>query len=364
MNASLFRFFFILFLASIFSTVVQAQHDEATGELADTTQSAESFDAGKFVVEHVTDSHEWHIVSFGNTHITLPLPVILYSKTSGFHAFFSSAFHHGHPFRGFTIPEEGKFKGKIVEVDAGGNITGKPLDFSITKTVAGGLITAALLILLMVAGARKAAKNKGKAPSGLLNLIEPVIVFVRDEVAIPALGEKKFERFLPFLLSLFFFILLGNLFGLIPFFPFGFNLTGNISVTLVLAVFTFLMTTFSGNKHYWKEIINPDVPWWMKYPIPLMPVVEFAGLFIKPVILMVRLFANMMAGHMILTVFVSLIFIFSNLMGNAAGWIVSPVSVLFSVFILLLDILVSFIQAFVFTLLSALYFGMATAETH
>jgi len=197
-----------------------------------------------------------------------------------------------------------------------------------------------------------------------LNLIEPIVVFIRDEVAIPALGEKKQERFLPYLLSLFCFILLGNLAGLIPLFPLGFNLTGNISVTLTLALFTFLVTSFSGNRHYWKEVFNPDVPWWMKYPIPLMPLVEFAGLFIKPVILMVRLFANMMAGHMILTVFVSLIFVFGNLMGELAGWIVSPVSVLFSVFILVLDILVSFIQAFVFTLLSALYFGMATAEHH
>jgi F-type H+-transporting ATPase subunit a len=154
------------------------------------------------------------------------------------------------------------------------------------------------------------------------------------------------------------------LIGLIPLFPFGANVTGNISVTLVLALFTFVITTFSGNKHYWKEVYNPEVPWWMKFPIPLMPVVEFVGLLSKPIILMVRLFANMMAGHLIITVFVSLIFIFSSIWGNLAGWIVSPVSILFAVFILILDVLVSFIQAYVFTILSALYIGMATAEHH
>lgn len=169
---------------------------------------------------------------------------------------------------------------------------------------------------------------------------------------------------MPFLLTLFFFILINNLLGLIPIFPFGANVTGNISVTLVLALFTFFMTNLNGNRHYWKEIFNPDVPWWMKAPIPLMPFVEFAGMFTKPFVLMVRLFANMLAGHLIVTVFISLIFIFSNVFGSVAGWGISPVSVIFSVFITLLDVLVSFIQAYVFTLLSALYFGMATAEHH
>ncbi len=169
---------------------------------------------------------------------------------------------------------------------------------------------------------------------------------------------------MPFLLTLFFFILLNNLLGLIPIFPFGANVTGNIAVTMVLALFTFFVTHIKANKHYWKELVNPDVPWWLKVPIPLMPIVEISGVFTKPFVLMVRLFANMLAGHMIVTVFVSLIFIFGSLMGAGAGYGVSPVSIAFSVFILLLDVLVSFIQAYVFTLLSALYFGMATAEEH
>jgi len=216
----------------------------------------------------------------------------------------------------------------------------------------------------MLTVARSAKRNAVAAPKGMYNVVEPVVVFIRDEVAIPAIGDKKAGRFMPFLLTLFFFILINNLLGLIPIFPFGANVTGNISVTLVLALFTFFMTNLNGNRHYWKEIFNPDVPWWMKAPIPLMPFVEFAGMFTKPFVLMVRLFANMLAGHLIVTVFISLIFIFSNVFGSVAGWGISPVSVIFSVFITLLDVLVSFIQAYVFTLLSALYFGMATAEHH
>jgi len=196
------------------------------------------------------------------------------------------------------------------------------------------------------------------------NLFEPIILFVRDDVAKPAIGEKKFEKFMPFLLTVFFFILINNILGLIPVFPFGANVTGNIGVTLVLALFTFFITTFSTNHHYWKEIYNPDVPWWLKYPIPLMPIVELTGVITKPFVLMVRLFANILAGHLIVTVFVSLIFIFNVKMGIEAGLGVSVLSVAFSVFILLLDVLVSFIQAYVFTLLSALYFGMASPEHH
>lgn len=340
-----------------------AEHPAA--QERDKTAHAEGpFDAGKFVIDHVADAYEWHIATIGATHISVPLPILLYSREKGFQAFFSSRFHHGQAsWKGFAIAPEGKYEGKIVEINEQGEITGKPFDFSITKTVAGTLIAALLLVVLMLSMARATQKNKGKAPTGFQNLVEPVIFFVRDEIARPAIGNH-YEKYMPLLLTMFFFILVDNLTGLIPVFPFGANITGNISVTLVLAVVTFLVTTFSGNKHYWKEIFNPDVPWWMKYPLPVMPFVEFFGMFTKPFVLMVRLFANMMAGHLIVTVFVSLIFIFSQLFGPAGGWLISPVSVVFSIFILLLDILVSFIQAFVFTLLSALYFGMATAKHH
>jgi F-type H+-transporting ATPase subunit a len=323
------------------------------------------------VIEHVLDAHDWHILSIGDKHISVPLPVMLYSKNpelhdgKSFHAFMSSKFHHGHDdYKGFRLSHSEENKGKIVEVDAKGHEVGKPIDISITKAIAGAIVAAIVLVWLLFATVRISKRNAGKAPTGLQNLIEPVILFIRDEVAKPAIGDKKYKKFMPFLLSLFFFILINNLLGLVPIFPFGANVTGNIAVTMVFALFTFFVTHIRANKHYWKELYNPDVPWWLKFPIPLMPIVEISGVFTKPFVLMVRLFANMLAGHLIVTVFISLIFIFGSLMGPAVGYGVSPVSVVFSVFILLLDVLVSFIQAYVFTLLSALYFGMATAEHH
>lgn len=340
--------------------------EEAQAELQD-----EKFQAGEFIMEHVSDSYEWHLTSFNETHICIPLPVILYSQNPGLHEgrrffiFMSSRFHHGHSdYKGFRISTQKKNKGKIVELDEQEAELGRPLDISMTKTVTGALLTALLVVWIFLAVARSARRNKGKAPRGLQNLFEPVILFVRDEVARPVIGEKKYERFMPFLLTLFFFILINNLTGLIPVFPFGANVTGNISVTLVLALFTFVVTAFSGNRHYWKEALNPDVPLPLKFPVPLMPILEILGMFTKPFVLMIRLFANMLAGHMILAVFISLIFIFAAVLGPVFGLVISPVSVGLSIFILLLDILVSFIQAYVFTLLSALYFGMATAEHH
>ncbi len=348
----------------------QQGHDDSQDHEAD-SHKEEGFNAGEFILEHVSDSYDWHIVSFGNTHISVPLPIILYSKNpelhegKSFHVFMSSKFHHGHAaYNGFHISESKAYEGKIVELDAHGNEIGKPIDISITKTVAAVLVSVILLfwLLFSVVGATK--RNKGKAPTGIQNLIEPLIIFIRDEVAKPTIGDKKYEKYMPFLLTVFFFILINNFMGLIPIPPFGANVTGNIGVTLVLALFTFAITTINGNKNYWKEIYNPDVPWWLKFPIPLMPIVELSGVITKPFVLMVRLFANMLAGHMIVTVFVSLIFIFASLGGAAAGLGISPISVAFSVFIVLLDVLVSFIQAYVFTLLSALYFGMATADHH
>lgn len=354
----------LIIILGVFSGTGFVQAGEEPGKAADSTQT-ESFDAGKFVIEHVSDAFEWHIATFGKTHISIPLPIILYSSGKGWNFFMSSRFHHGQEtYNGFRIEHEGKNEGKIVELNERGEVLDLPVDLSITKTVAGIFVSVIILLLIFLNIAKSAKKRANQAPAGLQNLFEPIILFVRDEVAKPAIGEKRFEKFLPFLLTAFFFILINNILGLIPVFPFGSNVTGNIAVTMVLALFTFFITSLNGNKHYWKEIYNPDVPWWLKYPIPLMPIVELSGVITKPFVLMVRLFANMLAGHMIVTVFVSLIFIFSKLMGVEAGLGVSVISVAFSVFILLLDILVSFIQAYVFTLLSALYFGMATSEHH
>lgn len=366
------RGFVILLALSVMNFApLRAQHTVEASGYEEDTHTENSFDAGKFVLEHVADSYEWHVVSFGDTHISIPLPVILYSKKpelhegKRLHVFMSSEFHHGHAeYKGFRLSESEKNEGKIVELDTHGNEVGKPIDISITKTVAGVFVSVIVLFLLLFAVVRATKRNKGKAPSGIQNLVEPVVLFIRDEVAKPAIGERKYEKYMPFLLTLFFFILVNNLLGLIPVPPFGANVTGNIAITMVLALFTFAVTTINANKHYWKEIYNPDVPWWLKFPIPLMPIVELSGVITKPFVLMVRLFANMLAGHMIVTVFVSLIFIFGSLMGAAAGYGISVVSIAFSVFILILDVLVSFIQAYVFTLLSALYFGMATADHH
>lgn len=343
---------------------VNPAEQSITHELAPAEESV-SFDAGKFVMEHVSDAFEWHIASFGETHISVPLPIILYSSNKGWNVFMSSKFHHGHDaYKGFRIEQHGENEGKIVEINEQGEVVGLPIDISITKVVAGIFVSMVVLFLIFLSIAKSAKSRVGQAPTGLQNLLEPIIIFVRDEVAKPAIGEKKFERFMPYLLTAFFFILTNNLLGLIPIFPFGANVTGNIAVTMVLGLFTFFVTAINGNKHYWKEIYNPDVPWWLKFPLPLMPIIELSGVITKPFVLMVRLFANMMAGHMIVTVFISLIFIFNSLMGPAVGLGVSPISVAFSMFIIMLDILVSFIQAYVFTLLSAIYFGMATSEHH
>ena len=359
------KLFIITVLSLIAFSPGQRLYAEESGPVNDSKKVEKEFNAGEFVMEHVSDAFEWHLATFGKRNVSIPLPIILYSKNSGWHIFLSSKFHHGtSAYKGFRIEHGGKNDGKIVELDGNGEVIDLPVDLSITKTVTGIFVSVIILLWIFLSVARSARKNEGKAPGGLQNLMEPVILFLRDEVARPAIGEKRFERYMPFLLTLFFFILINNLLGLIPIFPFGANVTGNIAVTMVLAVSTFVITTFSGNKHYWKEIYNPDVPWWLKFPIPLMPLVEVTGVFTKPIVLMVRLFANMLAGHMVVTVFVSLIFVFAKLMGVYFGLGVSVISVLFSVFMVLLDVLVSFIQAYVFTLLSALYFGMATEEHH
>jgi len=358
------RLSFLLIIFAVFLNPGITRANEA-----DTTtvegKNAEKFNPGKFVIEHVSDAYEWHIATIGEIHISVPLPIILYSSKKGWNFFMSSKFHHGRePYTDFRIEHEGKNEGKIVEINEVGEVIDLPIDLSITKTVAGIFVSVIVLLFIFLSIAKTAKRRGNKAPTGMQNLFEPIIIFVRDDIAKPAIGEKKFEKFMPYLLTVFFFILINNILGLIPVFPFGANVTGNISVTLVLALFTFFVTTFNTNHHYWKEIYNPDVPWWLKYPIPLMPIVELTGVITKPFVLMIRLFANILAGHLIITVFVSLIFIFANLMGIEASLGVSVISVAFSVFMLLLEVLVCFIQAYVFTLLSALYFGMASPEHH
>jgi F-type H+-transporting ATPase subunit a len=329
-------------------------------------EKAEKFNAGDMIIEHIVDAYEWHIMEIGHTVVSIPLPVILIYDGKLI-IFISNKFHHGKAaWRGFKIEEEGAKKGKIVRVKDGtmeaDPDAGRIIDLSITKTVMAIFISAALLLIIFLSVAKSFRKNEGRAPKGLQSLLEPLILFVRDDIAKAAIGEKKYEKYLPYLLTVFFFIFFNNLMGLIPIFPFGANVTGNLAVTGILALFTFMITTFSANKNYWKHIYNaPGVPWWLKFPIPLMPVVELMGVITKPFVLMVRLFANMSAGHIIILGFMSLIFIFGNIKGSL-GAAVAPVSVAFGIFMGFLELLVAFIQAFVFTLLSALYFGMAMEE--
>ena len=348
------------------ATVVVA--GEPAGGTEAKHQEENGFKPGDMIIDHIVDAHEWHIATVGHTHISIPLPVILIDDGKLI-AFMSSRFHHGQEsYKGYRLMTGAPYKGKIVKVKDDGvtvdEAAGLPLDFSITKNVASIFICLILLLGIFLSIARSYKKNTYRAPRGIQSLLEPLILFIRDDVARPAIGEKRYGKYMPFLLTVFFFIFFSNLLGLIPFFPGGANVTGNLAVTMVMAVFTFIITTLSGNKAYWKHIVDaPGVPLWLKFPLPLMPVVELIGVITKPFVLMVRLFANIMAGHIVVLGFISLIFIFGAI-NQWVGYGVSVVSVIFYVFLGLLELLVAFIQAYVFTLLSALYFGMATEEHH
>lgn len=329
---------------------------------------SKGFNTAEFIFDHVSDSYEWHIVTVNHHHVSIPLPIILYSKKSGFHLFLSNKFHHNDGvYKGFRIEAQGKYKGKIVELNKNGEVdeaTPLPYNFSITKNAFSILFTSILLALIFIGIARRYRKDPDSPPKGLQNVFEPFIIFIRDEIAIPSIGEKRYVHFMPFLLTLFFFIWFSNLLGLIPLFPGGANVTGNISVTMALALFAFFTINRHANKDYWKHIVSPPgIPAFLKLPIPIMPLVEFIGVFIKPFVLMVRLFANILAGHMVATVLLSLIFIFSSMIAWL-GFAVAPISLVFLIFMSLLELLVALIQAYVFTLLTALYIGMATEEHH
>jgi F-type H+-transporting ATPase subunit a len=264
--------------------------------------------------------------------------------------FMSSAFHHGeHEVDGYKLVGN-----KIVPVDP--NVT--VYDISLTRNVVQMILALTLLVVILINIAKKYAKGIGtnQAPTGLQNAIEPVITFVRDEVAKPNLGHA-YQKFLPYLLTVFFFILINNIFGLIPG---SANVTGNIAFTAVLGVISFIIISVNGSSHYWGHIFNPPVPGGIK---PILVLVEFLGVFTKPFALIIRLFANMLAGHIIIICLISLIFIFGGL-SAAIGWGFSPVSIAFAVFIYLIEILVAFIQAFIFTNLTAVFIGQAIEDVH
>lgn len=350
---------FRIFTAAIFLLLFNMSF----AALKDSEQD-EPFNTTELIFHHIKDSHTFHIAG----DISMPLPVILWS-TNGPVVFMSNAFHHD--VEGKTIVEKNGMKfvnvhekiyqldtdaGKVVfDSEGHPNNAKRPIDLSITKNVFSMFLSIAVILLIFLLSARSYRKSELKVPSGVGKFLEPIIIFIRDEIAKPNIGEHKYKKYMPFLLTLFFFIWINNLFGLIPFFPFSSNLSGNIAFTLALAVLTFLITLFSSKSHYWKHMLwMPGVPVYMK--VFLAPI-EFLGMFIKPVALTIRLFANITAGHVIVLSLISLIFVLNSI------W-VSPASVIFVVFISVIEVLVVAIQAYIFTLLSALYFGQALEAEH
>ena len=351
---------FLAFFSVTSSAFAQMDSVQTTANTHAEPEGKEKFDIGKFALHHIADSHSWHVI--GDYYIQLP--VILYTE-NGLVNFSSGDFQYNDDAK--VVVEKGgqrfvKFHEKIYYASATPNDHGqyvqldekhhalneRPLDISITKNVCTLLISIVILLAVFLSVAKGYRTNHGKSPKGIQSWMEPIIIFVRDDIAKPNLGHK-YERFMPYLLTVFFFIWFNNMLGLVPFLPGGANLTGNIAVTMILATATFLLTVFNGNKYYWKHIFAPDVPKLMW--IVMIPV-EIVGIFTKPIALMIRLFANITAGHILVLSLICLIFVFNSLY-------IAPVSIAFAVFIGGIELLVAFIQAFIFTILSALFIGMA-----
>jgi F-type H+-transporting ATPase subunit a len=348
--------------AAVFSNRLLAQDSASQAmpkeaEAASRAEKKEGFDAAEVIFGHILDNHEYHFTEYhdteGNVHyVSLPLPIILYSKERGLTLFSSSRFDHGHAtYNGYKVEEE-----KIVALKENGAVDEsiKVYDLSMTRNVIQMIIGLSILTWLMISISNSYKKGHGviSAPKGKQNLLEVLIIFVRDEVARPNLGQK-WEKYMPYLLTTFFFILINNIFGLIPGTA---NVTGNIAFTVVLGLISFVVIIASTNSHFWAHIFNPPgVPGFVK---PILILVEFLGVFIKPFALIIRLFANMVAGHIIIICLISLIFIFGQ-MNSVAGWGTSPVAIAFTIFIYFIEVLVAFLQAFIFTNLTAVFIGSA-----
>lgn len=356
LKSTFYKLFFALAAALFWLVPAQAgeePHPAAEPAAAEhaTEEGHGKFNPGKLVMDHISDSHDWHLWGSHEHPVSIPLPVIIYNKERGFSAFLSSRFEHGHvSYDGYRLEE-----GTIVSEDGSSFY-----DLSITKNVMAMFLAIGLILVVFISVAKTYTRKKDEAPSGLQNAIEPIILFVRDDIAKAAIGEKHYARFMPYLLTIFFFIWVNNLLGLLPIFPGGANVTGNIAIPLVLALFTLGITLVNSNKNYWRHIFAmPGVP---LYVLPIISLLEFVGIFLKPFVLMVRLFANIMAGHIVILVFFCLIFV-AGAASPGAGLGTAVPSVAFTVFINGLELLVGFLQAFVFTFLSAIYFGMALVES-
>ena len=342
--------YIVVLLAALLPAVLMAQGADDEGDL----------DIQEYLFGHVGDAYEWHVTTVNGHPVSIPLPVIVHSKTSGWHCFSSRHLEEGEH-EGFYLSSSEKYASKIVERDASGAEV-RPLDLYITKNVLGLMVNSLVLVLLVLLAARWYRRHDAveEAPKGFAGLMEMMVTMVEDDIIKTCVG-KDYKRYSPYLLTAFFFIFVNNLMGIVPFFPGGANVTGNIAVTLVLAVCTFLAINLGGNKHYWKDILWPDVPTWLKVPLPLMPLIEIVGMFTKPFSLMVRLFANILAGHCMILGVIAVIFLTAKMgVGLNAG--MSVVAILLGVFMDLLELLVAFLQAYVFTMLSAVFIGMSRQE--
>jgi F-type H+-transporting ATPase subunit a len=326
-------------------------------------QKGESFDPASVIFEHIQDAYWWHITTINDKHVSIYLPVIVYSKSTGWHVFSSSRLAHGHEHNGFYIAQGGGNEGKIVEKNAAGEEI-KPVDLSFTKNAAGIMISSIVMLLIFLTTARWYGRRpKNAVPGKFVSFIEMLVMSVEDDIIRKSIGSAHYRKYSPYLLFAFFFILINNLIGLIPVFPGGANITGNITITFFLAFCTLITINLFGNREYWKEIFWPDVPTWLKVPLPLMPFIELFGVLSKPFALMIRLFANIMAGHSAVLSITCLIFITAS-MGTAMNVGMTVFSVILSVFMNCLELLVAYIQAYVFTMLSAVFIGMSIPEHH
>ena len=325
------------------------------------------FVAQDFIIPHIADANEIHFFGDHHSGFSAPLPMIFYVESKGFDIFMSSKFHSvdGSHSEDAVVTAVGPNTGTIYMKDPHTGISSKGgesfYDISITKSVFGMMFIMTLLVIVLRSMAKSYSKHPGQAPKGLTNVLEPLVLFVRDDIAVPIIGKSKADKFLPFLLTTFFFIAASNLLGLVPFIG-GFNITGTVGVTIVLAFAVFFITSVNGNKNYWGHLFwPPGVPNVVKL---LVVPIEVFGLFLKPIVLMIRLTANMTAGHIIILSFISLVFIFNQNYGAIAGFGMGVFSTLFMVFMYFLELLVAFLQAYVFTLLAAIYFADATQEAH
>ena len=341
---------YILLLLLVFMPVLASSANEKADEEG-------GLNIPEIVLEHLSDSYEWHIATYGDNHISIPLPIIIRSDATGEWHFCTS---HSLP-DNFYFNKE--MHGKIYEKLPDGSSV-RPLDLSITKTVAQIWIVVIVLICIFTYCSRwyKKHDERSQAPSGFVGMMEMLITTINDDVIKSSIGEKHYRKYSPYLLTVFFFILTANIMGLIPFFPGGANVTGNINVTFFLALCTMIAINLFGNKHYWKDIFWPDVPLFLKaYPVAVMPVIELFGVFTKPFALMIRLFANIMAGHAVILSFTCVIFLGWS-MGVGYGLGLNILSIIMLLFMNCLELLVAFIQAYVFTLLSAVFIGLAHVE--